>query len=701
MTSDKGRETKHLGWREIARRGLALAALLLPGIVWFPADAAVDPWTAGAGSLWLRADAETAPMAAPGLASEFHARITGNTARVTVTQRFSNPTDDWMEGLYVFPLSTAAAVDTLELQLGDRVIRGEIQPREVARKTYETARAAGRRAGLVDQVRPNMFTTAVANIPPQGEITVRIAYLEVIPWRDGRYTLHLPLAITPRYMPGEEHGAAGNTNEIRSGRAPSAGVAGETATPELVSADPQHARIEIDLAPGFPLASLTSHHHPVGTADSGEVIRVLAERAAADRDFELTWAPLIAPDTHATVYTEQFDGDTHALVMLAPPSAPAGEPPPREVVFVIDTSGSMGGPSIAQAKAALALGVQRLGPQDRFNIVRFSNDAAALFPASRPADPFSRQVAHRFIASLDASGGTEMRAAVELAFATEPTEGVLRQVVFITDGSVGNEADIVALIRRRLGAARLFTVGIGAAPNAWFMHEAAAAGRGSYTFIARPEQVRERMAELFLKLERPALVGLELHWPDGVVADLATPLPRDLYAGEPLVVAARLRGAPMTGMLTLAGSDGGGFRLRQAPVVALEGEAGIARLWGRERIADLARRKRLGDGAVPPAEFDRRILELAMHYGLVSELTSLVAVDHTPARPPGAMERSGQAPTAAPAGGAWARTAGFPATATAAPLLTWMGLLSLGLAAATLMRGRRPKCTSRQRRAPA
>jgi Ca-activated chloride channel homolog len=672
MTFKRNSRTGRIGWREIARRGLALAVLLLPGIVWFPADAAVDPWTAGAGSLWLRPDADTAPLAAPGLANEFHARVTGNTARVTVTQRFSNPTDAWMEGLYVFPLSATAAVDQLELQLGDRVIRGDIQPREIARKTYETARAAGRRAGLVDQSRPNMFTTAVANIPPRGEIAVRIAYLEVVPWRDGRYTLLLPLAITPRYTPGAEPGAAGAT------------------TPELVAADPQHARIEIELAAGVPLAALTSHHHTVSTEESGGHIRVFAERATADRDFELTWAPVIAPDTHATVYTEQFEGETHALVLLVPPAAPSGEPPPREVVFVIDTSGSMGGPSIAQAKAALALGVQRLGPRDRFNIIRFSNDAAALFPASRPADPLTRQVARGFIASLEASGGTEMRAAVELAFAMPPIEGMLRQVVFITDGSVGNEADIVALIRRRLGDARLFTVGIGAAPNAWFMHEAAAAGRGSYTFIARPEQVRERMAELLLKLERPALVGLELHWPDGIEADLATPLPRDLYAGEPLVVAARLEGGPMQGMLTLAGRDGNGFRLRQAPVVALAGESGIARLWARERIAELSRRKRLGDGGVTPADIEQRILELAMRYGLVSEQTSLVAVDDTPARPPGATERSGQAPTAAPVGSAWARTASFAATATAAPLLAWAGLLSLALAALALVARRQP-----------
>lgn len=675
-------------WRATVKRWLALVVLLLPGIVWFPADAgAGDPWASTAGSLWLRSSAETAPSPALGVATGMRARVTGSVARVEVTQEFTNPFDDWVEGLYVFPLASDAAVDQMELVVGERILRGEIQPRAAARATYQAARDSGRHASLVDQERPNLFTTAVANIPPRGKVTVRIAYLEVIPWRDGRYALRLPLAVTPRYSPGVMVDVTGELPYVEAAVANA--WLGTTATPERVAATGQQAHIEVELAPGFALESLHSLHHPVTiTADVGR-FRVQAADAAADRDFELAWTPVVAPDTQAAAYAERFEGETHALLVLTPPEAPPGERLRREVIFVIDTSGSMGGPPIQQARAALELGVARLGPEDRFNIIRFSHEASALFAAPRPADDAGRRAARRFIAALHASGGTEMRPALELAFAMLPTDAALRQIVFITDGSVANEAEIVALIERRRADARLFTVGIGAAPNAWFIQEAALAGRGSHTFIAQSAQVGERMAELFRKLEHPALVGLELHWPAGTRAELATPLPRDLYPGDPLVVAVRLGESHPPGMLTLAGESGNGAWVRQVPIVALEGEAGIARLWARERIAGLSRRKRLGGRhGEPSGEYDRRILELALGYGLVSELTSLVAVDTTPVRPAGAPGRLAQAPTAAPAGGAWARTTGFPATASGAPLLTVLGVLALAWAGMLLLAGR-------------
>lgn len=643
-------------WRAAFGRWLALLVLLSPGVVWFPAEASPpDPWDSAAGTLWLRSSSDADPAPALGVATTIRARVTANVARVEVVQEFSNPLDEWVEGLYVFPLAAEAAVDGLELQLADRTIRGEIQPRAVARERYETARRDGRRASLVDQQRPNLFSTAVANIAPRSAVTVRITYLETVPWRDERYTLRLPLAVTPRYSP-----------------------AGVAPTPERVSAAATQARIEVELRPGFALESARSLHHPVTISAVPGRVTVLAEAASMDREFELEWRPVLKPDTQAAVFTEQFEGQWHALVMLTPPRLAQASTPAREVIFVIDTSGSMGGSPMQQARAALQLGVSRLGPRDRFNIVRFSSDASALFPAPVPADRAAREIARRFVDSLRASGGTEMRPALELAlpYPDAPAGEWLRQVVFITDGSVANEAEIVALIRRRLGDARLFTVGIGAAPNAWFMHEAAAAGRGSYTFIPAIETVEARMADLFLKLERPALVGLALHWPGGGAPELAAPLPRDLYAGDPLVLAVRGRGAPPQGLLTVSGQGAAGAWVQQLPLVPTAGEAGIARLWARERIAELSRHRRLAAGE-STAALEAEMLELSLRYGLVSELASLVAVDEEPARPAHLPDRPLQAATSAPAGGAWARSTGFAATATPAPLLLRFGLLAL------------------------
>jgi Ca-activated chloride channel family protein len=642
---------------------LAIVAILLAGVVWPPVFGATAD-NARAGTLYLCAMPCGSPTEALRQTTQIHAHVTGNVARVHVTQKFENPSDDWVEGLYVFPLSAGAAVDELEMLVGERKIRGEIKRKQDARAAYEQAKSEGRRASLVDQQRPNMFSTAVANIAPHSSITVDIAYLDTIPFRDGRYTLNLPLSITPRYTPG------GGSDEARPA----------TATPEQVEAAIQNAQIDVDLEPGFPLQDVNSLNHSVlmVTTETGRHINLRSHSVPADRDFELVWTPSVTPDTYASAFAERVGNDTYVLVSLMPPQMAAERTYKREVVFIIDTSGSMSGSSIEQARAALRLGVARLNAGDTFNIIRFSNDATSLFPTSQPAVGINRQSAADFIDGLVADGGTEMRSALDLAFSMPPTLDALRQIVFVTDGSVSNEADLVKLIGSRIGSARLFTVGIGGAPNAYFMREAAAAGRGSFTFIPQIEQVNERMSDVFRKLENPALVDLQLHWPGGAVATLASKLPGDVYAGDPLTVVAKLSSIPQ-GLLTLNGRSGGGTWTRQLPLRIVNDRSGVAKLWARERIAELARQKNLGGDAT---EAENQIVTLALEHHLVSDYTSLVAVDDTPVRPLGTDARAEQVPVSAPRGTQWANTTGFAKTATPAPLLLLIGLAALGIAVA-------------------
>lgn len=645
---------------------LAILAILLAGVVWPPVFGATAD-DARAGTLYLCAMPCGAPTEALRQTTQIHAQVTGDVARVHVTQTFENPSDDWVEGLYVFPLSAGAAVDELDMLVGERRIRGEIKRREEARATYEQAKSEGRRASLVDQERPNMFTTSVANIAPHSSITVNIAYLDTIPFRDGRYSLNLPLSITPRYTPGSRQ---------KEGAAP------PSPTPELVETSVQNAQIEIDLDPGFPLQQVNSLNHSVlmEMAGSGRRIHLRSPTVPADRDFELVWTPSVAPDTYASAFAERVGNDTYVLVSLMPPQMAAERTYKREVMFIIDTSGSMSGSSIEQARAALRLGVARLQPGDTFNIIRFSDDATSLFPTSQPAVTINRQSASDFIDRLVADGGTEMRSALELAFSMPPTLDALRQIVFVTDGSVSNEAELVKLIAARIGGARLFTVGIGGAPNAYFMREAAAAGRGSFTFIPQIDQVNERMSDVFRKLENPALVDLQLHWPAGAVATLASKLPSDVYAGDPLTVVAKLSSLPQ-GVITLSGRSGGGAWTRQLPLRIVNDRSGVAKLWARERIAELARQKNLGGDAT---EAQNQIVSLALEHHLVSDYTSLVAVDDTPVRPVGTDARQEQVPVSAPRGTPWATT-GFAKTATPAPLLLLIGLAALGIAFATFV----------------
>jgi Ca-activated chloride channel family protein len=654
-----------------------LLILLSLAFAW-PAAFATEPGDFRSGSLLLKSSAEAPAIEAMRVQTGFRVEVTGNIARVRVAQQFTNPSDDWVEGLYVFPLSADSAVDELLMHVGERVIRGDIQPREKARATYEKARSEGRRASLVDQERPNMFTSSVANIAPHSSLTVEIAYLETIACRDGRYTLRLPLAITPRYHPGFGADPA-SPMAARLARAANS-VLGVNATPERVTSPQQQVSIDIRLAPGFPLQSVDSLHHQIETTpDSpGKHIELTGSELPADRDFELVWTPAVIPDVQAAVFAERAGAETYAMLMLTPPRQEARSSQRREVEFIIDTSGSMEGPSIEQARAALQMGVDRLSPGDRFNVIRFSNTASSLYQAPQPVSEASRALASRFIASLLADGGTQMRPPLELAFAVAPSDGLLRQIVFITDGSVGNEAEIISLIRRNIGDARLFTVGIGGSPNAFFLQEAAVAGRGSYTYIAEREQVRARMEDLFRKIESPALVDLSVQWPGAAKSELASPMPSDLYAGDPLVVLARITDLPAASqVLTLSGRTHGVAWTHQIPIASVTKQAGISKLWARERIGALVRQRNFGGDA---AQAEADIVALALQHHLVSEFTSLVAVDESPARPPEAADRSEQAPTSAPAGSYWANTTGFAKTGTAAPLTLLIGLTSLVVA---------------------
>jgi Ca-activated chloride channel homolog len=624
------------------------------------------------GTLYLKSSPDAEAVEALRVATTMQAQVTGNVARVHVIQQFSNTGIDWVEGLYVFPLSANGAVDELLMHVGERTVRGDIQEKVQAQANFAQARSEGRRASIVDQERPNMFTTAVANIAPHSTVSIEITYLETISYRDARYTLRLPLAITPRYTPGAGLDpaaplAAANAAIVNA-------VNGTTATPERVTAPRQNVDITIELAAGVPLGKVESLHHLVTMQDdgSGKHIHLSASQIPADHDFELVWTPAVADLVATAAFAEQVGGETYTLVVLTPPNDADEATQPREVTFIIDTSGSMQGPSIAEASVALQMGVDRLKDGDRFNIIRFASDYSNLFASPRSVSAATRNDANRFIAALRASGGTEMRAPLERAMSTPPGEGFLQQIVFITDGSVGNEAELIALIHREIGTARLFTVGIGAAPNSYFLEQAAAAGRGSYTFIAEREQVGLRMQDLFHKLERPALVDLKLSWPDHLAADLAAGLPGDVYAGDPLVILARLPHPP-SGSLTLSGRIRGEEWAHQVPITPVSEQSGLSKLWARERIADLSRQMQFGGDR---EQLRASILDLALRHHLVSEFTSLVAIDAEIVRAPGSLGHVEQAPTSAPIGSYWATT-GFAKTATPAELLLLCGLLSI------------------------
>ncbi len=390
-----------------------------------------------------------------------------------------------------------------------------------------------------------------------------------------------------------------------------------------------------------------------------------------DRDFELAWRAVPGSEPRAAVFTETVGGERYALVMFLPPemSQPSGRP--RELVLVIDRSGSMAGPSIRQARAALGAALDRLGPGDRFNVVAFGSDAKALFPQPEHAQGLALDTARAFVESLEAGGGTNIGDALALALRPGASEraaadGFLRQVVFITDGSVDNEEALLSAIDDGLGESRLFTVGIGPAPNGYFMRKAAAFGRGSFTHVGDMREIADKMGALLRKLEAPALTDIQLRWPDGALAQATPARIPDLYAGEPVVVSARLDGAADAVRIT------GGMGWERRIAVEADASPGIGVLFARARIAEMMdERLRAADRA----PIEAAITDLALRHHIVSRFTSLVAVDRTPTRPAGFEASRGAVPTPAPAIETAAAFAAMPVGATNAQAWMLMGAI--------------------------
>ena len=639
--------------QRLSTRLVLLATFLLYPTVLLPAQSpdlgrAMSAQDAKAGTLLVRTSKHDQFRPIPMLFTEVEIKVTGLIARSAVTQHFKNPTDKWLEGTYVFPLPDTAAVDELSMKIGDRIIVGEIEERAQAKKIYEKAKSEGKKATLVEQERPNMFTTSVANIGPGETIQITIEYQEVLRYDAGRFELRFPTVVGPRYIPGTRKitkfsgtGWAHNTDEVADASRVTPPVAHPTDGPI------NPVRIRAHINAGFPV-NVQSPSHAVRTReDSTGTLVTLAEKVVpADSDFVLEWRPKIGDAPDAALFSDVFDGQTYVLLMVMPPEKPKAKAQrlPREAIYVIDTSGSMDGSSISQAKAALQLALARLAPEDSFNVIEFNSHAIQLFDSSQPATPRNIRTAVDYVKNLHAEGGTEMMPALTLALGQSTTTGKVRQVIFVTDGSVGNEMALLDYIKRHLKRSRLFTVGIGSAPNGYFMRKAAEYGQGSFTYIGKISEVKAKMGELFAKLENPVLTRIRIDWKGRPVEHYPKYIP-DLYLSEPIVIAARLPNlggsAEITGWL-----DGKPW----AVDFKLDGgrsHSGIDRLFAQRKIEFLT--SSLSEG-VTRDTVRKAIVELGLTHHLVTKHTSLVAVEHVASRPQNEQLDSSAVPTNLPKG---------------------------------------------------
>ncbi|MGV2101874.1 marine proteobacterial sortase target protein [Rhizobium sp. 21-4511-3d] len=633
----------------------------------------VRPNDVNSGSLLFPSKEPGFFIEAPRLKTDVQMDVSGPVARVKVTQRFQNPSKGWVEGTYVFPLPENSAVDELKMQIGDRFIEGQIKPRQEAREIYEQAKAEGKKAALLEQQRPNIFTNQVANIGPGETIVVQIEYQQAVHQSGGEFSLRFPMVVAPRYNPAP----VVQTVEFNNGAGfavPSDPVPNREKIEAPVLDPRENAKINpvaltVNLKAGFPLGDVKSAFHDVDIKQDGDQNRVISlkgDSVPADKDFELTWKAAPGKTPSAGLFREVLNGKTYLLAFVTPPATPDASTAPlkREVIFVIDNSGSMSGESIAQAKESLSLAVSRLGPDDRFNVIRFDDTMTDYFGGLVGATPDNREKAIAYVRGLTADGGTEMLPALEDALRNQGTiaNGALRQVVFLTDGAIGNEQQLFMEITNNRGDARVFTVGIGSAPNSYFMTKAAELGRGTFTHIGSTDQVASRMDELFAKLQNPAMTDIAATF-DGVQASDITPNPMpDLYTGEPVVLTAELPTDKPSGKLQISGKTGAQpWRVEMDIANAADGK-GLSKLWARRKIDDLEARSYERQD---PAALDKDVEAIAMAHHLVSRVTSLVAVDVTPSRPDGQPVSSTKLPLNLPDGWDFDKVMGEPAPAPA------------------------------------
>jgi Ca-activated chloride channel family protein len=615
-------------------------------------------------------------LVSPPLATKVEIKVNGLIARVQVSQTFSNTTDLWQEGIYVFPLSETAAVDHLEMKVGERIIIGEIKRKTEAKKIYQAAKKSGKHATLLEQLRPNIFTSSVANIAPGDSITVTIEYQQMVAQVADEFSIRFPMVVAPRYIPGKiinqieavsevnSNGWAMNTDQV-----PDA----SEITPQVVVGASEHnpVNLSVTLAAGFPIDSVISRYHEVETIELKDGTRNIAliGSVPADRDFELVWQAKPQFTPQAALFKQRKNNQDYAMVMLMPPKQMNTQSIAREMIFIVDTSGSMDGTSIKQARSALLYGLDQLRPQDSFNIIRFSDDLESLFEHALLATDTNLDIARDFVNGLRATGGTEMAPALKLALTSDQKTKGIRQIMFLTDGSVGNEDALFNLIKQHLGTSRLFTVGIGSAPNSHFMRRAAEYGRGSHSYIGAESEVRQKMQDLFTKLAHPTVTDITFDLPAGTVLEQWPQVIPDLYLGEPLLVT--LRADDLPDNITIKGMLGTTeWQTNVALHIGAESDL-VSTFWARRKIESLMDDYRTQNQR---EDIKDAIVNVALDHHLVSKFTSLVAVEKTPVRPQEEDLKSKAIASNMPAG--W-KMGQLPQTATSAELQLLFGFFLL------------------------
>jgi len=547
------------------------------------------------------------------------AEIAGFVVDVEVQQVFSNPFEEPIEATYLFPLPDKAAVNDMVMQIGERRIVGEIHRRADARKIYEQARNSGRTAALLDQERPNLFTQHVANILPGEQIEITIHFVQTLTYQDGGYEWSFPTVVGPRYIPAEGTGADDPRDDAQRLNAPYA--TGKTG---------HSIDLQVSLDAGVAIQDVRSPSHKLLVQPSGEsraTISLDPGDNIPNKDFVLRYD--VAGDSpDAALITHRSGLGGYFLLMIQPQSEDAlsdATVTPKEMVFVVDTSCSMSGFPLDKAKDVMRLAIDEMNPDDRFTVLNFSEQVSALSPLPLPNTSYNRRVGTRFVNNFRGSGGTEMLSGIKAALDLPADDELLRTVMFLTDGYIGNEEAILSAVQQRLGRSRLYSLGVGSSVNRYLLDRMAKMGRGHVQYLRPDEDATDTVADFYERIRNPVLTDIEIQW-QGVQVESVMPDPvPDLFAGQPVILVGRYD-KPGRGSVTISGRVRGKQVSQTIPVLLprkQDDHGALASLWARTVIEDLESRQY----GRPSKALEDEITELALEYRLMTRYTSFVAVE--------------------------------------------------------------------------
>ena len=567
--------------------------------------------------------------------TDVKAEISGFLARVVVTQEFENPFKEKIEAVYTFPLPQNAAVDDMTMLVGDRTVRGKILRREEAQAVYEAAKSSGQTASLLNQERPNIFTQSVANILPGEQIKISISYVETLKYEDGSYEFVFPMVVGPRYIPGHATGA--QPNPSGDGFAPNTDQVPDASriTPQPV---PEGMRvghdvsIDLTLDAGVPIDGLSSKTQEVDVERSDDHrahVRLKDQATIPNKDFVFRYDVAGKKFSDALLTHSSANGGFFTLILQPPERVTAEDVTPKELVFVLDTSGSMSGFPIEKAKETMKLALDNLYPYDTFNLITFSGDEHILFPEPVSATRENLAKAQAFLESRQGGGGTEMMKAIKASMDPSDAQNHVRIVCFMTDGYVGNDMEIIGEVQKHPNA-RVFAFGIGNSVNRFLLDNMAKYGRGEVEYVGLNDDGSAAARRFHERVRNPLLTDITIDWNGMPVADVYPQTIPDLFSAKPVILTGRYT-ANGRSAIRLKGKMSGRDFVREIPVDFSSSQSQhevLATLWARTRVDDLMSRDFKGaqQGNMQD-DVKQAIINLGLDYRLMTQFTSFVAVE--------------------------------------------------------------------------